>query len=78
MTWQPIETAPLEWEPILVWAFSESEREDAEDDEREPERQALVAQHSDIQPGLWWLCGTMMQVFEPTHWQPLPEPPSGA
>jgi hypothetical protein len=75
--WQPIETAPTEWEPVLVWAISEDEWEDAADEEREPKPSVLVARHSSIQPGRWWLCGgSLCSVYEPTHWMPLPEAPS--
>ncbi len=77
MDWQPIETAPKEWVPLLVWAISESEREDAEDEDREPTRSVMVAAHSEIQRGVWWLHGTMERVYDPTHWLPLPPPPKG-
>lgn len=74
--WQPIETAPLDWEPILVWAISEDEWEDAQDEERKPVHSAMVAMHSTIQPGKWWLCASSMVVVRnPTHWRPLPKPP---
>jgi hypothetical protein len=73
--WQPIESAPTEWEPVLVWAISEAEMEDAEDEEREPVRACHVARHSSIQPGNWWLSDTLARVLEPTHWMPLPAPP---
>lgn len=74
--WQDIGSAPKNWEPILVWAITESERDDAEDDDRQAERSVVVAVHSDIQPGLWWIAATMERVFNPTHWQPLPAPPA--
>lgn len=75
--WQPIETAPKDWEPVLVWAISEEEWEDAEDEEREPRRSIMVARHSSIQPGNWWLCGgSMCAVKRPTLWQPLPTTPT--
>lgn len=74
--WQPIETAPKSWVPVLVWAISESEMEDAEDEERPATRCIMVARHSDIQPGNWWLHGGSMDaVRDPTHWMPLPTPP---
>jgi hypothetical protein len=73
--WQPIETAPKHWEPVLVWGISEAEREDAADEERDVEYCAMVAHHSDIQPGHWWLVSTMQRVFNPSHWMPLPEAP---
>ena len=73
--WQPISTAPKNWQPILVWAISEDENENAEDEEREPKRSMMVAQHSDVQSGNWWLHGTMERVYGPTHWMPLPPAP---
>lgn len=73
--WQDISTAPKEWVPVLVWAISESEREDADDEERDPKRSVMVAAHSSIQPGTWWLYGTLECVYQPTHWMPLPSPP---
>jgi hypothetical protein len=74
--WQPIDTAPRNWNPVLVWAISEDEKEDAEDEEREPQRQLLIARHSTVQPGTWWLYGSSMTlVYGPTHWQPLPPAP---
>lgn len=76
MAWQPIETAPKDWEPVLVWAISEDEWEDADDDERLPNYSMLIARHSTIQPGNWWLVGaSMCLVKNPTHWMPLPEQP---
>ena len=73
--WQDIASAPKNWVPVLVMAVSEDEREDAEDEEREPVPAIMVARHSDIQPGTWWLCGaSMVRVFDPLCWQPLPEP----
>ncbi len=70
---QPIETAPKNWEPILVWAVSEEEMQDADDEDREPKREWIVAVHSDIQPGTWWLaCGGLHRVYEPTLWLPTP------
>lgn len=74
--WQPIESAPKNWVPVLVWAYGESEEEDANDEDREPTYSAMVARHSDVQPGHWWLCGTMHFVYNPTHWMPLPAPPT--
>ena len=76
--WQPIETAPQDWEAVLVWAITENERDDAEDEEREPQHMAVVAMHSDIQPGLWWMRGTLARVYNPTHWMPLPHNPHGS
>lgn len=74
MTWQPIETAPLNWVPVLVWAISEGEFEEAKDDGREPEYSAMVAVHSDIQPGHWWLQDTCYAVHRPKLWQPITPP----
>lgn len=59
--WQLIETAPTEPDhPILVWDGS-----------------VVVARHSN---GRWWVDNTYGfcedgQIWEPTHWMPLPEGP---
>jgi hypothetical protein len=74
--WQPIGTAPKDWVPILVWAYGEEEQEDAEDEDRDPRRTVMVATHSAIKPGNWWLHQTMQAVYEPTHWMPLPAAPT--
>lgn len=75
--WQPIETAPKNWVPVMVWAISEDERENADDAGVDYVYQAMIARHSDIQPGHWSLCGSSMaRVFDPVLWQPLPEPPA--
>ncbi len=74
--WRGIESAPKDWEPILVWAISESEREDAEDEDREARRAWMVACHSAIQPGHWWLGnGSLEAVYDPIAWLPLPSAP---
>jgi hypothetical protein len=61
MTWQPIATAPKDGTPIL-----------------------LFAPHKSVVQGSWnrgdafnmphW--STPSNWFEPTHWMPLPDPPS--
>lgn len=59
--WQPIEKYPREYEIVLVG--------------RENGNQCTMA-------GCWtgerWLCFSMagaLEIANPTHWQPLPEPP---
>ena len=76
MEWQSIETAPKDWVPVLVLAISENEKDDAEDEGRKARPSILIARHSKIQPGTWWLHGgNMTLVFNPTHWMPLPPAP---
>lgn len=61
--WQPIETAPMAtW--ILVWAPSSIVRS------------AALCQ---IDGRKWWTEGRSGELgFWPTHWMPLPEPPTKA
>jgi hypothetical protein len=62
--WQPIETAPKDGQPILVWRDSgvhimrwRIRRDDGN--------------------GFWdeWHVGVRHLKIQPTHWMPLPEPP---
>lgn len=60
--WMPIETAPKDGSFILVFTQKDF-----------PDFQSIwVAQHED---GIWWVHGRECTPSEPTHWQPLPEPP---
>jgi hypothetical protein len=61
MEWQPIETAPRDM-PVLIW-----------DD------QCVVAGCSKL-TGAWFVADTYGfcedgQIYNPTHWMPLPPPP---
>lgn len=67
MTWQPIVTAPRNWQPVLVY-----------DHASDTVGQAYFRDAED-EPG--WLWANLApededcKVPEPTHWMPLPDPP---
>lgn len=68
MAWQPIETAPKDGTAFLGWL---------------PDRQGFVARQdigicswSEWGGGIWSLGGHTSVTSQPTHWMPLPEPPS--
>jgi hypothetical protein len=70
MSWQPIETAPRDGTRILVYDPSESEG-----------GPVLAAYWSD---SVWWQdawmvwdCRSDGWQVSPTHWMPLPSPPTG-
>ena len=62
--WQPIESAPLD-EPVLVW-----------------DGQVTVAKQTHYKHGnRWWVWDTYGfcedgEIYEPSHWMPLPSPPT--
>jgi hypothetical protein len=69
--WQPIETAPKTGEPILLYQPSEG---------------GQIGPNLDLDPGYyiftgwfvrghWYCCEYDAFEKDPTHWQPLPEPP---
>lgn len=70
--WQPIETAPEVGPPVLVFVPLPRGR-----------YQIAVAERSGLSGGYWWLthAGSGAEDADlegnPTHWQPLPSPPSG-
>ena len=61
MTWQPIETTPKAFKPVLLW--------DGED--------LFIGFHSPgYEPMLdRWVRADAFDDVWPTHWMPLPEPP---
>jgi len=70
MDWQPIETAPKDGPPILIYDSGDSWSGIIE-----PEPVIYVC----VWEG-WNKCwveadGEQYSVFKPTHWMPLPEPP---
>lgn len=77
--WQPIETAPRDGRWLLVWGSVWAG--EISGVAKNPHGDVSIARYttgrSDF-PGEWWddaggdACGTWCQ---PTHWQPLPEPP---
>lgn len=67
-TWQPIETAPKDTDVVAFFP-----------DTRDGYNVMIVHQFAD-DPGAWYqqdadLCPDALDV-EPTHWQPLPDPPA--
>lgn len=86
MNWQPIETAPKNGTPVLVWA--PNSRGDAEGWFRRAQLGCAIASYSGIFGGGWY--GDLVRFeygwestgsytvdirLEPTHWMPLPGPP---
>ncbi len=68
MSWQPIDTAPKDGTPILGW--------DGRD-------LAVVYWYAFEHPGGAWFLSTVDLsgadgLSQPTHWQPLPEPPEAS
>ena len=59
--WQPIETAPKDGTPVLVWRTPEKGRN---------HRRMGIDRWKE---GLWWHSRKEMQ---PTHWMPVPAPPA--
>jgi hypothetical protein len=59
-TWQPIETAPKDGTHLLGYA-------------PEFEHQPICTIEYSVRYKNWWSIGNCCQ---PTHWQPLPAPPS--
>ena len=61
--WQPIETAPKKKRVLVVGA--------------EGGRQEIAHIYQIVEGGRWrWWSGNDVLPFSPTHWQPLPAPPS--
>lgn len=67
MSWQPIETAPLDGESVLIWG---------------PYGHVMQASWEVEFDEGYWRCGRPgakgyddTGAMEPTHWMPLPEPP---
>lgn len=73
--WQDISTAPKDGTVVLVYGFSESDYVDLEDGEPGITRSTYPAYVS-IQKHIWWLAGELYQIRLPTHWMPLPAPPT--
>lgn len=61
--WQPIDTAPKDDEPVLVW-YPQAFR---------GRGGCYVALWQD---GAWWAAVNAFK-FKPSHWMPLPVPPIG-
>lgn len=72
MTWQPIETAPRDGTEILLTNINHH-------GELKDSSQQVAAWWGDGSAGHWVVYCSMVQdpdlYFEPSHWQPLPDPP---
>lgn len=60
--WQPIETAPWDGPPVLLW--------------KESTREHYVAARVRGEHGHGWCTPDGFQIFRATHWMPLPLPPT--
>lgn len=75
MEWQPISTAPKDGTEILAWT-----------DTREGDQNLLdyvngvcEGEHLSCVQIIYWADGwKRLKIGEPTHWQPLPNPPSAS
>lgn len=77
MDWQPIETAPKDGSPILV--FCETLRRDRDAVYVCRWTTPLKIDIYSGGPGYWVEAGGEQYAeYKPTHWMPLPEPPSTA
>ena len=65
--WQPIETAPLDGTPILLWPYEPQDFWAG----HAPQEVCLGFNCLDV----GWFNPEQHCTFEPTHWMPLPEPP---
>ena len=69
--WQPIETAPRDGTPVLLTGYC------FESWERYMSRCQKIAQGEfDQERNAWFLCNADWdgeEIYEPTHWMPLPE-----
>lgn len=70
MDWQPRETEPMDGSQVLFWSPAGGAFIAPSTPPREPTREEELAiyLHSGDRPDVKW---------NPTHWMPLPEPPSG-
>jgi hypothetical protein len=81
--WQPIETAPKDGTPILLWA--DDARIEAYSDHPKWGRVAFDYKPTPPCPfvgfwsrkNYWQLAHYTAFDYVPTHWMPLPEPPNG-
>lgn len=62
--WQPIETAPKDGTSLMVWCA-----------DREIVTLAFWLEGNDVRKGYWSGHYETITPDEPTHWQPLPQPP---
>lgn len=71
--WQPIETAPKDGTPVLLWAFVETELGG-----RGEKRERVLAQWEYEKWRAVHQCYYSIDAEEPTHWMPIPEHPTEA
>ena len=85
MKWQPIETAPMDGTPVLVFGDDLNYPCEAYWEPRSCTMNILVGWYSHESMRQGWLChdgspdayGSMDPTqINPTHWMPLPEPPT--
>lgn len=80
MDWQPIETAPKDGTAILIWQPSHERHDDKHrGGNYDDNRYAIGYWRTDQDPsrGCEWMWGNRNAAFvTPTHWMPLPAPPS--
>ena len=67
MDWQPIDTAPKDGTPIILWPFTV--------------RGYAIPQTgfwTELYGGVWYLpsVGHLNGTWKPTHWMPSPDPPT--
>lgn len=62
MEWQPIDTAPKDGTLFMAWCPKS--------------KLSLMVFNNPIESETWSLTGPSYVVPEPTHWMPLPSPPS--
>ena len=84
MDWQPIETAPKDGTAVLIYRKIEAKHADAGFVQGPRPGQVLCIWEAlwcepDFAAGYWADPGDMDEVMtDPTHWMPLPPPPTGA
>jgi hypothetical protein len=61
--WQPIETAPKDSSSVILWPYMDDW----------VNSQITVGYYRAEVPS--WYCEITEQLFDPTQWMPLPEPP---
>lgn len=70
--WQPIETAPQE-ERVLIWTDTRKDADDFRYVHQVCEGEHVILAQVGILYGSEW---TKELIGKPTHWQPLPSPPT--
>lgn len=78
MEWQPIETAPKDGTRIFVWQPDGRWRTNSASHGDRGEHVQVVYWHNPYNSNSegFWVGGTSGRAYRPTHWMPLPSPPS--